>query len=346
MIIGSFFDGFDDVAQKLRFDCLQKFKDFGLNHINQIADLSNPAIDQAFPPAAKNLGLDMMMTPNTGDWGSLAAAYNPNTNIVAWMCQDDANIAGVDATKARIAQIKPVMRPGQKTCITVGKGLGADHAKFANLADWYHIQNYTFREGLKKYCWTDMLLARKNCTGTILHAPYLGKMTPLAFGIKANNMLWMIDGEYVPLAYNKAGTMAALCAGANGIYYYTLFYGIAERAYQDPTQKNYHFILERPDLVAGYKDFHDELNKYAIYFDTGVRVPFENGDIVGATFTLPNGDWIRVEVDTIEFNPSYRIIDSKDAVLRDLFKTPAGTAKVIVSPTTVQISGNNMSFTQ
>lgn len=344
MIIGSYFDGFDDVAQKLRFDSLSKIKDFGLNFLVQIADLSNPAIDQALPPAAKQLGIDIMLAPNTGDFPGLAAAYNPNTNVLAWMCQDDANLAGLDATKARIAAMKPHMRADQKTFITVAKG--ADHAAYGNLADWYHIQNYTFREGLKKYCWTGVLEARKNCNGILFHGSYLGKMKPIEFGIKQNNLMWMIDGEYIPLAYNKASIMAALCAGANGIIYYTLFYGIAERVYQDPTQKNYHFILERPDLVAGYKNFHAELAKYATYFDTGTRVPFENGNIVGATFTLNNAtkDWIRIEVDTNEYNPSYRIIDSKDPLWATLFKCPPATAKVTVSSTAVNIAGTNVTF--
>lgn len=342
MIIGSYFDGFDDITQKLRLDSLPKIKEFGLNFLVQIADLSNPAIDQALPPAAKNLGINIMIAPNTADFAGLAAAYNPNTNVLAWMCQDDANLNGVDATKARIASIKPHMKAGQKTYITVGKG--ADHVQFGNLAEWYHVQNYCYREGLKKWCWTAMLEARKNCAGQLFHGPHIGKMQPITFGVKQNNLMWMLE-EYTPLQYNKCSVYAALCAGANGVIYYTLFYGVAERVFQDPTQKYYHYILERPDLVAGYKDFHEELNKYAVYFDTGVRVPFESGDLVGATFTLANGDWIRVEVDTNEFNPTYRIIDSKDVVLKDLFKTP-GIAKVTVNPTSVSISGTNVQFQQ
>lgn len=235
MIIGSYFDGWDDAAQKLRLDSLPKMKHFGLNLVNMIADFSNPAIDNAFPAAAKAQGIDILLSPNTWDYAQLNTVYNAHTNVLGWDCMDDSDIAGLDATKARIATLAPFIKVGQKKFITVSKG--ADHALFSNLADWYHVQNYHYREGLKQWSWTRMLNARANCKGMLFHGPSLLKMTPIDFGVKANNMIWMIDGEYTPLSYNKASIMAALCAGANGIIYYSLFHGIAERVGQDPTQK-------------------------------------------------------------------------------------------------------------
>lgn len=346
MIRYAWFDGFDDVAQKLRLDMLPQIAAFGLNGTCQIADFSNPAIDDAFPAAAKNVGLDIVLCPNTGDFARLNTVYNANTNVVAWFTQDDADTAGVDVTNARIAQLKPFIKPGIKTFLTVGKG--ADHSKFASLCDMYHVQNYHWREGLKKWSWTAMVEARKQCKGILLHGPSLIKTSPVDFAIKGNNRYFMIDNEYTPLAYNKASVMAALCAGANGIVYYTLFHGYAEWFGKDPEQKFYHCILERPDFVDGYKSFHAELKKYEVYFDTGVRVPFEiaNTPIVGATFTLANGDWIRVEVNTEEFNPSYRIIDSKDLTLQQLFKPPVvpSPAKVTVQDGQVNITGTNVKF--
>lgn len=353
MIVGTYFDGFDDVAQKLRFDSLAQMKNFGINLVVQKADLSNPAIDHAFPPAAKALGIDVLLSPNTWDYAQLNTVFNANTNVVAWHMQDDADIAGVDATKARMVTLKPHMKVGQKTYITVSKG--ADHVTFGNLADWYHIQNYHYREGLKKWSWDRILDARKNCKGLLFQGPSLVKMTPIEFGIKQNNLMWMIDGEYTPLSYNKASVMAALCAGANGIIYYTMFYGIAEQVGKNSSQKYYHYILERPDYVEGYKAFHAELQKYDAFWQInsdptkGTRVTFESGNIVGATFTLNNAakDWIRVEVDTTEFNANYHIIDPKEPWLASLIKpvVTQSVAKVTVEPGKVSIVGDNIKFT-
>jgi hypothetical protein len=351
MIIGSYFDGFDDVAQKLRLDLIPKYgpAGFGLNLVVMIADFTDPAIDDAFPVACKAAGLNVLLAPNTWDYTKLNTVFNANTNVIGWDCMDDADLAGITKTQERIATLKPHIKTGLKTYITVSKG--SDHAVFGNLAEMYHIQNYHWREGLKQWSWTRMLDARKNCNGVLLHGPSLLKNTPLTFGLKSNRREFMIDGEYTNLAYNKASILAALCAGANGIIYYTLFNGIAELFGKDPTQKYYHCILERPDFVEGYKNFHNEvLRKYEVYFDKGTRVPFEiaNTSIVGATFTLPTGEWIRIEVDTKEYDPTYRIIDSRDLVLQGLFKGPTplpATAKVTIAPDTVTIKGSNLTFT-
>lgn len=356
MLIGSYFDGWDDAAQKLRLDLLPQIANFGLNTICQIADFSNPAIDEAFPAAAKANGLNIILQPNTGDYAKLNTVYNPNSHVLAWDCMDDADIAGLEKTKERIALLKP-FAVGKKTYITVSKG--ADHAVFANLADWYHVQNYHYREGLKQWSWTRMLEARKQCKGQLFHGPSLLKMTPIGFAIKNNNRYYTIDNEYVPLQYNAASILAAICAGINGVIYYTLFNGYAEMYGKDPTQKYYHGILERPDFVDGYKNFHAMLQLYDAFWQInndptkGTRVTFEAGNIVGATFTLNNAakDWIRVEIDTTEFNATWRIIDSRDVILKDLFKTPIpppvpGVVKVAVNSNGVQVTGSGVTFVQ
>jgi hypothetical protein len=343
MLIFSYFQGFDDVAQKLRFDSINAMKNFGLNGVVMLADFTNPAIDDAFVPACKAAGLNVIITPNTWDYAKINTILNANTNVIAWDCMDDANLNGLQKTLERLATLKPHIKPGIKTYITVGKG--ADHAVFANLAEMYHVQNYHYREGLKKWSWTAMLEARKQCKGILLHGPALIKMTPLEFGVKANRREWMLD-DYVPLQYNTASAMAAICAGANGLGYYSLFEGIPEQVGKN--DKYYSYILERTDLVEGYKSFHAELKKYEVYFDTGTRVPFEieNTPIVGATFTLTNGDWIRVEVNTEEYNAKYKIIDSKDLFLQSAFKqTVVGSAKVVVQDGNVNITGTNTKFT-
>lgn len=348
MIIGGYFDGFDDVAQKLRLDLIPQYgpAGFGLNLAVMIADFSNPAIDDAYPAVCKAAGLNILLSPNTWDYAKLNTVFNAHTNVIGWDCMDDADIAGILKAQERINTLKPHIKTGLKSYITVSKG--ADHKIFGNLADMYHVQNYHWREGLKEWSWNKMKEARANCNGILLHGPSLLKCSWHAWAVRNNNKFFTIDGEYVPLAYNKTSVMAALCAGANGIIYYTLFNGIAEAFGKDPDQKYYHCILEHPVFAAGYKNFHAELKKYEAYFDKGVRVPYEipNTNLVGATFTL-GADWIRIDCNLDENDPTYRIIDSKDLTLASLFKPPIvqSVAKVTVEPGKVSIAGDNIKFT-
>lgn len=205
-------------------------------------------------------------------------------------------VAAVNAAKARLPATIKTYLPFTK---------GAKPEDWANISDIVGLELYIHGEGtIRKYYWDYVLAWRKAHAGKLVVLPYLGKRVPPHFGLYPRNAagqllapdpVWSAK-EYTPLAYNEAAIWAALCAGADDIWYYSAYSIsnlVAESEYR---------IAKRWDLLPGYGMLHEQIRSYERFF-AGKREPFDEGRYVGAVWTLPTGETLTVRVDTYETKP-------------------------------------------
>ena len=293
MRIGSYFDCLWFDSRDRRLKDIPKIKDTGFDWL---ASNFTPD-DEPVIKACQDAGIKILFSRNVTTLDQAKVFWDKYSTIDGYIVADDANYYKPDEIIKVRDEVKKFMRPDMKTFITVGKG--TDPNLYANLCDWYGKQNYVWKEpspSLKMWYWDKIKEDRAICKGRLIVHPYLGKNgTPQQEPYKSDPV-WNAK-EYTPVAYNEAAIWASIAAGADDILFYTLY-----NVYQHDASV-YNYVLERWDLVPAYKEMFQRIRSYEKYLEEGTRLPFENGRIVGATFTLPTGEYLKVEVDTFERNP-------------------------------------------
>lgn len=288
-------------AQGTHYDAL-----FFSSRANRLADIPKLAdagfrmFSSSFTPddqpalkLCQDRGLAVVYSPNSGTNAQHKANFDAFPCIKFWSVGDDLNVTTTpDAVKASIAAMKPFLRADMKTFGTVGKS--AKPEVWANVTDAVHLQLYIYKEGtLRKWYWDYVLAWRAQHKGLLWIGPYFGK-SYAAF--PTTDPVWN-DEVFTPIAYNEAAIWLGLCAGADDWLGYSA-YAISN------TYPAFNWRLtDRWELLPGYAELFREIHTYDRFFAGGKRETFDNGRVVGATWTLPSGEALRVEVDTFETKP-------------------------------------------
>lgn len=305
------------------------------SHVRSQAATDPNSVDAKWLDACKGLGAKVIVIPNTlqpAQYQALVAKY-PDT-IIGMLLQDDANTKTPAEVTAAYNAIKPFLGSTQAT-ITVGKG--TKHADYGGLVPWYHVQNYIGKailvgDGMKKYAYDEMLLARQAvpATGKLYGSMYLPKNITPYFGRR--DPVWTAN-EYALPSTQEAVAWLQLMAGADHLLNYT--------AYTVPNIGGITFVgnesrlAERWDLLPGYKAINSRIRSLDRFLSGGVRTTRVDGKNCIGEWKLPSGEKLTVTVDlTTEFYPrtDWQIETPIPSVSTTVRITSSGPVKIETLP--------------
>lgn len=314
---GTFYDAIFYDSRALRLVDIPKLADAGFK---TFASAFTP--DDA--PALKlcqDRGMGVIYSMNTGTVAQHKALWDAHSCVKWWSIGDDLDATSTPAkVTAAIAVMRPNLRPDMKTFGTYSKA--ANPATWANVTDVAHLQLYIYKEGtLRKWYWEYVLQWRAAHRGQLWIGPYLGKGVTPYFGLK--DPVWS-EESYTPVGYQKAAIWLGLCAGADDWLGYSA-YSIS------PSYPKFSYRLtERWDILPGLTEIARQIKEQERFFRDGTRVTFDNGRFVGAQWSLPTGEALRVTVDTFEALPDVDIepIPAPVVTTASLRITSQGNVKV------------------
>jgi hypothetical protein len=242
-------------------------------------------------------GMKVLYETNTGTQADHKKNFDAYSVIDYLQVADDADLTTTPAkVAASIAAWRPFMRADMKTFLTFSKG--ADPAVWKNTADAVALQLYIYKEGSLRKAWDILRPWRAAHTGKLWIHPYFGR-NAIPYSLRTDPV-WR-EQEYTPVQYNKALIWLALAAGIDDGVDGLLFYSAYDLNPSYPP--DYAYILERWDMLPGYAELFRQIRSFDRFLLVVKPVPFDNGRVVGAVWTLPTGESLRVEVDTFEQLP-------------------------------------------
>jgi hypothetical protein len=244
-------------------------------------------------------GMKVLYETNTGTQADHKKNFDAYPAIDYLQVADDADLTTTPTkVAASIAAWRPFMRADMRTFLTFSKT--ADPAVWKNTADAVALQLYIYKEGSLRRAWEILRAWRTVHTGKLWIHPYFGR-NAIPYSLR-NDPVWR-EQEYTPVEYNKALIWLALCAGIDDGLDGVLFYSAYDLNPSYPP--DYAYVLERWDLLPGYKELFRQIRTFDRFLLAVKPVQFESADgrMVGATWTLPGGEALRVEVDTFEQLP-------------------------------------------
>ena len=304
LFLGAYYVSFYQEQQDQRFKDIQKIKAIGFDSIATPLGFK----DMGFVEECKKNGINVIWEGNEGPREMAIKLFSAHENIKMFVVADDANYKDLETLRKDILEFEELLPDGKETYITVSKS--ADHVTYANLADNYAIQLYVNKEGtLRRWVWEDMVSARAITKGKLIANLQLIKNNTPNMEPYKSDPVWQAH-EYPSVAYIETSMYMAMCAGADGILFYTLYDAFIHPD-KEPKFTKGNYILERWDYVRGLTDIFQRFIKYKKYFREGKRISFDEGRLVGASFILPDGKAIKVFCDTFEYNPKVIIQEGK-----------------------------------
>lgn len=320
-------------AQGTYFDALYfDSRDKRLADTPKLADAGFSLLASSFTPddaailkLCQDRKLEVVYQTNTGSLADHRKQWDAFPAVkIQYNVLDDADLNSTpEKLKALVTAVQPQLRPGMETFASFSKS--AKPEQWANITKNVHLQLYIYHEGgLKKWGW-DYPKAWKaaHTGGKVYVGPYLGKNMPLFFGLypkhpdgqPAPPIPWWVDSIYTPVQWNEAQVWMAVCLECEVLFYsaYSISPSIPTASYR---------ITDQPRLLAGYAEVFRQVKEAERFTKVVKPVQFDNGRFVGATWTLPTGEALRVEIDTLDAHPN---------VDPEITRAPQKTSVVITS---------------
>lgn len=302
---GFFYDSlFFDSAAK-RAEDLPKLGPLGAAKFPGPLASSFTANDSAILKLAQDNGIKRVIyMTNTGSMADHRKQWDAFPGLeFDYNVVDDADQNGMtpEKLKALVGTVTPQLRPGMGTFASFTRN--ADPAAWANITTHVHLQAYIYHEGgLKKWGW-DLPKAWKaaHTKGDVYVGPYLGKNVPVFFGVfpkypdgrPAPPQPWWTESIFTPIGWNEAQAWMGICLGCKVLYYSA--HSISPTI---PTS-NYR-LCDYPRHLASYGELNRQMKEAERFTAVVKPVQFESADgrYVGATWTLPTGESLKVTIDT------------------------------------------------